>query len=131
MGYCVTALKEYRRDLAAHLADGLSITAPALGQLVNPPAVVVRSGSPYVEATGYCDDTILLEAVIITEPGDLPAIADALDDLIDLVRPLLKQPSPAGHRYGFREVSGLIEYPVGADRFFPAVVVTVAIERVI
>lgn len=131
MGDCVTALKTFRHDLAEHLADGLGITAPKLGQLVNPPAVVVRSGSPYVEPSGYCDDAILLDAVIITEPGDLAAIADALDDLIDLVRPLLRTPSPGGHRYGFREVSGLIEYPIGGDKTMPAVVVTVGIERVI
>lgn len=126
----MTALKDYRHDLADHLAAELDITAPLLGALVTPPAVVVRSGTPYIEASGYCEDAILLDAVIVTKPGDLPAVADALDDLIDLVRPALRTTSSGGHRYGFRQVSGLIEYPVGGDNTLPAVVVTVAIERV-
>jgi hypothetical protein len=124
----VTALKVYRHDLAAHIAAELDITAPKLGAQINPPAVIVQSGTPYIEASGYCDDAILLDAVLITTPGDPPAVADALDDFIDLIRPALREPSPANHRYGFRSVSGLIEFPVG-EATLPAVIVTVAIER--
>jgi hypothetical protein len=124
----VTALKAYRHDLAAHLADGLDATRPKLGAQVNPPAVVVQSGAPYVAASDYCNDSLLFEATIVAPPGDPQAVADALDDLIDLVRSTLRTPSPGNHRYGFREVSGFTTWPSG-DELLPAVVVTVGIER--
>lgn len=126
----MTALKEYRHDLAAHLAAGLDASKPKLGAQVNPPAVIVSSGTPYLAALDYCTDSILFSATIITKPGDPPAVVDALDDMLDLVRSTLRDPSPAGHRYGFREVSGFVDFAVGEDQTLPAVVVTVAIERV-
>lgn len=129
MGDCVSSLKEYRHDLAAHLADGLDATAPPLGKTVNPPAVVVQPGTPYVTGPDYCTDAILFDATVIAPPGDLPAVADALDDMIDLVRSTLKTVSPAGHRYGFMEVSGPTSYVIDDTVSFPAVVVTVRIER--
>lgn len=125
----MTALKAYRADLAAHLAAELDITAPKLGALVNPPAVVVGSGSPYLTGLDYCTDAILFDVTLITTPGDPPAVADALDDFIDLVRPVLKQASPGGHRYALREVSGFVEFPVGDDKTLPAVVISIGIER--
>ena len=95
---------------------------------ISPTVIVVPSGQ-YLVASTYCDDAVSFDAIVITKPGDLPAEMDALDDLIDQVRSTLRSPSAAGHRYGFREVSGRITYAAG-ERDFPAVVVTVAIERV-
>jgi hypothetical protein len=124
----VTALKEFRADLTAHLAAGLDATAPALGKLVNPPAIVVQAGTPYVAAVDYCNDGLLFEATIVAPPGDPSAVVDALDDLIDLVRSTLRSPSTGGHRYRFVEVSGFTTWPSG-DETLPAVIVTVGIER--
>lgn len=124
----MTALKDFRHDLAAHLAEGLNATAPAFGKLVHPPAVVVQSGTPYVTAKDYCTDEVLFEATIVAPPGDPSAVIDALDDLIDLVRSTLRQVSAEEHRYAFREVSAFTTYPSG-DEVLPAVVVTVALER--
>lgn len=124
----MTALKEFRHDLAGHLATGLNIAAPAIGQLVNPAAIVVRPGASYVTAPDYCLDRLALDVVLVAPPGDPAAVADALDDLVDLVRPVLKTPSPAGHRYRFVEVSGHGTHPVG-EKEMPAVFVTVEIER--
>lgn len=124
----MTALKDLRRDLGTHLAAGLDASHAPLGAQVNPPAVVVRSAEEYVVASTYCHDTVLFEAIVITKPGDLPAVMDALDDYIDQVRGTLAGPSAAGHRFGFRGVSGQIRY-VSGDQELPAVVVTVAAER--
>ena len=130
------ALKALRADLTTHLADGLDVSAPMLGQLVNPPAVVVGPGTPYVTAAGYCADEILFDATIIAPPGDLAAVIDALDDMIDEVRATLRTPSSLAQsggqfQYGFREVSGPIAYPAGDEKgtTLPAVVVTVAVGR--
>jgi hypothetical protein len=129
VGVRVTPLKTYRHDLSAHLAAGLSAADAALGAQVNPPAVVVEaSAAGYVEASGYCTDAILFDATIISKPGDPPAVADALDDMIDQVRSTLRTPSPAGYRYGFRGIGGFITVTSG-DRQLPAVVVAVGIER--
>lgn len=122
----MTALKEFRADLTAHLATGLSASAPLLGQMVNPPAVQVQAGNPYVTASGYCQDALLFQAVIYAPPGDLPAVVDALDDLIDLVRATLVPKSSGGHQYGFREISG---YTPSPEEGLPTVVVTIGIER--
>jgi hypothetical protein len=124
----VTALKDFRADLTAHLAAGLDATAPALGKLVHPPAVVVQAGSPYVSAPDYSTDTLLFAATIVAGPGDLAAVADALDDLIDGVRATLKTASSQSVRYRFVEVSGFTTWPSG-DELLPAVVVTVEAER--
>ena len=129
------ALKALRADLTAHLAGGLGAAAPLLGQLVNPPAVVVGPGTPYVTASGYCSDEILFDATIIAPPGDLAAVIDALDDMIDEVRSTLRTQSTLGATdgflYGFVEVSGPIAYPAGDEKgtTLPAVVVTVAVGR--
>lgn len=124
----MTALKEFRADLTAHLADGLDASAPLLGKLVNPPAVVVEAGSPYVSAaSGYCMDGLLFQATVYAPPGDLAAVVDALDDLIDLVRATLRNPSTGGHQYGFLEISG---YTPSPEEGLPTVVVTIGIERV-
>lgn len=126
----MTALKTFRADLTAHLAAGLGATAPKLGALVNPPAVIVQSGTPYVAALDYCNDAITFEVTVVTKPGDPPAVVDALEDLIDLVRATLRTQSPGGHIYGFREVSGFIEFPTGEEgTFLPAVVISVEVER--
>ena len=99
------------------------------------PAVVVGPGTPYLTASGYCSDEILFEATIIAPPGDLAAVIDALDDMIDEVRATLRTPSSlmssGGFQYGFREVSGPIGYPAGDEKgtTLPAVVVTVAVGR--
>ena len=129
------ALKDLRADLTAHLADGLDASAPLLGQLVNPPAVVVGPGTPYVTASGYCSDAILFEATVIAPPGDLAATIDALDDMIDEVRSTLRTQSTLGATdgflYGFVEVSGPIAYPAGDEKgtTLPALAVTVAVQR--
>lgn len=125
----MTALKAFRADLTTHLATGLSATATTLGKLVHPPAVVVQSGEPYVSpAPGYCMDAVLFAATVIAPPGDPPAVLDALDDLIDLVRSTLRVKSTSGHLYRFVEVSGFTTWPSG-DETLPAVVVTVGLER--
>jgi predicted alpha/beta hydrolase family esterase len=125
----VTALKAYRHDLTAHLADGLDASRPKLGAQINPPAVVVQAGTPYVAAApGYCNDGVTFEATVIAPAGDPPAVVDALDDLIDLVRATLRDPSSAGHQYGFQEVSGFTTWPSG-DEVLPAVTITIYIER--
>ncbi len=125
----MTALKEFRADLTAHLAAGLDATAPAIGKLVNPPAVVVQAGTPYVAAaSGYCIDAVQFQATVIAPPGDPAAVVDGLDDMIDEVRATLRSASTAGHQYGFVEVSGFTTWPQG-DEVLPAVVITVAIER--
>lgn len=124
----MTALKTLRRDLGAHLADGLSATHAPLGALVNPPAVIVRPAPDYVTASTYCLDTIAFEAVVVSKPGDPAAVTDALDDLIDKVRSTLRRKSGQGFAYGFRDVSGPLMYPSG-DLEFPAVIVTIRTER--
>lgn len=124
-----TALKTLRADLTAHLAQGLGASAPKLGALVNPPAVVVQAGSPYVAASTYCEDAILFEATIIAPPGDMAAVVDALDDMIDEVRTTLKTVTNGSNRFSFVEISGFTTWPQG-DETLPAVVVTVATQRV-
>jgi hypothetical protein len=126
VGDRVTALKDFRADLTAHLAQGLSAAAPSLGQLINPPAVIVESGDPYVTASDYCNDELLFEARVYAPPGDLAAVVDALDDMIDLVRSTLRTVSAGGHRYKFRGVSA---YNPSPENSLPTVVVTAAIER--
>lgn len=123
-------LKELRADLTAHLAVGLGATAPKVGALINPPAVVVQAGSPYVSpVSSYCGDLITFQATVIAPSGDPPAVADALDDMIDQVRATLRTKSNGGHQYGFRDVSGFTTWPQG-DELLPAVIVAVAIERI-
>ncbi len=124
----MTALKTYRHDLAAHLADGLDITGTPLGGQVNPPTVIVQPSSSYVAAIDYCNDGVTFDVAVLTKPGDLAAEVDALDDLIDQIRATLKTPSAAGYLYSFRNVSGRVDFGVG-DRQFPAVVATVVYER--
>lgn len=123
------SLKALRHDLADHLALGLGAVAVDLGGRVNPPAVVVQSGDPYLTASTYCDDSILFAATVISKPGDPPAVADALDDFIDLVRSTLRNASANGNRFGFREIAGFSTYPSG-DQDLPAVTVTVGIDRI-
>lgn len=126
------ALKDLRADLTAHLADGLDASAPKIGQLVHPPAVVVQAGSPYVEALDYCTDAVTFEATVIAPPGDPEAVVDALDDMVDLIRATLRTQSALGATlgfvYGFRGVSGFTTWPSG-DETLPAVTVTVRVER--
>jgi hypothetical protein len=122
----VTALKAFRADLTDHLASGLDASAPVLGKLINPPAVIVESGDPYVTASDYCNDELLFEARIYAPPGDQAAVVDALDDMIDLVRSTLRTISAGGHRYKFRGVSA---YNPSPEEGLPTVVVTAAIER--
>lgn len=128
MGDCVS-LKALRADLTAHLAQGLDASAPKIGQLVNPPAVIVQAGSPYVTASTYCEDAVLFEATVIAPPGDPAAIVDALDDMIDEVRTTLKTITSSNNRFSFVEVSGFTTWPQG-DETLPAVVVSVAIQRI-
>lgn len=122
-------LKALRADLTAHLAQGLNASAPKIGQLVNPPAVIVQAGSPYVTASTYCEDAVLFDATIVAPPGDPAAVVDALDDMIDEVRSTLKTVSSGGNRFGFVEISGFTTLPNG-DETLPAVVVSVSIQRV-
>lgn len=122
----MTPLKTFRQDLGDHIADGLDIAHAPLGAQLNPPAVVIQHGFPYLTASTYCADAIQFQAVIVAPPGDPAAVADALDDLVDLVRITLGAPSYLGHRYGFEEVSGPLTY---GDKDFPAVAVTIGIER--
>lgn len=128
MGVRVTALKEYRADLTAHLAYELEAAAAKLGAQVNPSTVIVRPAPEYLAVQDYCTDQITFEAVIIPPTGDTPAEHDALDDLVDLVRPALRTQSPGGHKYRLIGVSGHGTYPV-AGRDLPAVIATVGIER--
>lgn len=117
------ALKTLRRDLSARLAAGIGVADAPLGSKVNPPAVVVASsGGDYLTALDYCTDAIVFDVTIIAPAGDPPAVADALDDLIDQVRSTLVKP------YQFRGVGGLTAYTSG-ELTFPAVVATVAVER--
>ena len=125
----MTALKEFRADLTAHLAEGLQVAGPALGAQVNPPLVLVRAADPYLSvADGYCTDALGFEAVVIAPPGDPPAVMDALDDLIDGIRATLREASTGGHKYGLQTISGHGEYPYG-DRSYPAVIASVIIKR--
>jgi hypothetical protein len=124
----VTALKDYRTDLAAHLATELEAAAAKLGAQVNPAAIVVRPAAEYVAVLDYCTDNITFEAVIVPASGDLPAEVDALDDMIDLVRPALRSPSLAGHKYRLIGISGHGTYQV-AGKDHPAVIATIGIER--
>lgn len=122
----MTALKDIRRDLGDHLAAQLEVPHAALGSQLNPPAVVIESGFPYLDTSTYCVDKIAFRAFIVAPSGDLDAVADAIDDLTDKVRPALAKPSPLGLKYGYREVSGQTTY---GDSSLPAVVVAVEIER--
>lgn len=125
----MVALKDLRADLTAHLAEGLGVAAAPLGGQVNPPLILVRPGDPYLTvADGYCTDALALEAVVIAPPGDPPAVMDALDDLIDLIRATLREASSGGHKYGLQTISGHGEYPYG-DKSFPAVIASVIIKR--
>lgn len=124
----MTSLKELRRDLGAHLAAGLGAAHAKLGAQVNPPAVEVRPGVPYVAALDYCTDQIAWTVTIVTKPGDLPAVIDALDDMVDKVRATLKAPSPAGNQFGFQEVSGRLDVTIG-DAVLPGMTVTVILQR--
>lgn len=122
------SLAALRADLSAVLADALGVADAPLGGQVNPPLALVRPGDPYIIADGYCDDLVALEAAILAPPGDPPAVVDALDDLIDLVRAALIPITQAGNRFSFQSVSGHIEYAYG-DRSYPAVTVSVQTSR--
>lgn len=124
----MTSLKDHRADLTAHLAKGIGASGPPLGGSLNPPAVLVAPGSPYLTASGYTKDNVTWQATIIGPPGDPPAVIDALDDLLDKVRATLFLKSPAGHQYGWREATAPTTVAVG-DAELPAVIVTIGIER--
>lgn len=85
------ALKTIRRAATELLADGLGVTVTPLGGNVNPPCVLMTAGSPYVEVLDYTTDRINLVAWVIPDQGQPEAVADALDDLLDLVRTALAQ----------------------------------------
>lgn len=122
----MTPLKTLRHDLGDHIADSLEINHCPLGTLINPPAVVIEAGDPYLENSTYGVDKITFRAVLIAPPGDMPAAIDKFDELIDMIRPALKERSYIGHKYGYREVSGQTVY---GDKGLPAVVVIVETER--
>lgn len=121
----MTPLKTLRRDLGAHLAAGLGGAHAPLGSQVNPPAVVVTGSAQYVAAKDYCTDLVTFDATIVAPPGDLAAVADALDTMIDQIRAQCKTASPLGRKYQFQGVSG---YTTFSDDL-PAVIATIAIER--
>jgi hypothetical protein len=122
-------LKTLRADLGAHLAAGMNAKAPALGAQVNPPAVIITSSpGSYVAATDYCTDHIEFNATLIAPAGDLPAVADALDDMIDTVRTTCRTTSPAGVKYQFVSVGGYQSFQSG-DADYRAVTATIAVER--
>lgn len=123
-----SALKDFRADLTAHLAEGLGVAAAPLGGQVNPPLTLVRPADPYLTAETYTQDAIGFEAVVIAPPGDPPAVMDALDDLIDGIRATLRERSSEGNQYALQSVSGHGEYPYG-DRSYPAVIASVIIKR--
>lgn len=124
----MTTLRSLRADLGAHLAAGLGVVNTKLGAQVNPPAVEVRPAPDYVLALDYCTDQVQFQVVIVTKPGDIAAAVDALDDLVDQVRATLRVTSPAGNRYSFRTVSGLVPVVLGETEL-PGVVATVVMER--
>lgn len=124
----MTALKDLRHDLGAHLATGLGVAHSRLGAQLNPPALQVTSGTPYVARQDYSTDLILWSVTIVTKAGDLAAVADVLDDYVDKVRATLLAESPGGHMFSFQEVSPIVAVSVG-DTDVPGVVVTVAYER--
>jgi len=109
--------------------EGRQAMSAALGKLVNAPAVVVQSNAEYVTALDYCTDSVQFDAILIAPPGDLAAVADAFDDMIDQVRVTLRGwTSPTGHRYEFRSVGGFTTYPSG-DNDLPAAITTIAVTR--
>lgn len=128
MGFRVTPLRTYRRDLASHLAARMDAVPISQGRQVNPPAVIVSPGSTYVVAETYCDDAISFAVAIVAPPGDPEGVFDALDDMVDQVRGTLRSPSPSGVRYKFVEVSGLTGYTIG-DTDYPAVIASVLLTR--
>lgn len=119
------ALKTLRRDLGAHLAAGLGGAHAPLGSQINPPAVVVVGSSQYVDALDYCTDLVTFDVHIIAKPGDLAAVADALDTMIDQIREQCATTSPAGRKYQFQGVGGQTVY----SDDLPSVVATIACER--
>lgn len=94
-------LREARCRLGEVLAAGLDVAVGMYGGPANPPCVIARPASLYVEATGYCSDKVYLEAVILPGPGEGAATVDVLDDLIDQIRTALLTPSPDGFRFSF------------------------------
>lgn len=114
------ALKTLRRELGAHLATALGGAHAPLGSQINPPAIVVVGSSEYVAAKDYCTDLVTFDVSIIAPPGDLAAVADALDTMIDQIRTSLR-----GTRWQFQGVGGQTVY----SDDLPAVVATIATER--
>jgi hypothetical protein len=94
--------------------------------------MVQSSSGTYVAAQDYCSDRIEFEATIVAPPGDLPAVADALDDIIDQVRARCGVRSTLGltdgFKYQFVQVGGYTTFIAG-DTELPAVIATVAVER--
>lgn len=86
----MTALKEIRRELGQLVGANLGVVYPTLGANVNPPAVVVQPGSPYLTPSTYGVERVAYEVLVIAGPGDLPAQLDALDDMVDQVRGALR-----------------------------------------
>lgn len=124
----MTPLKTLRHDLGDILAAGLGAAHAKLGAQVNPNAVQIQPGEPYVAVLDYTKDTVTFEATVTGKPGDPAAVADALDDIIDQIRATLKAESPTGNQYSFREVSRFVSVTVG-EAVVPGVVVTVVHER--
>lgn len=116
----MTALKTLRHDLGALLATAVGGAHAPLGSQLNPPAVTVIGAGQYVTAKDYCTDLVTFDATIIAPPGDVAAVADALDTMIDQIRVTLR-----GTRYQFQQVGG--QTSVADD--LPAVVATIAVER--
>lgn len=120
---CGVNLKDARHLLGTVLADGLDVTVGPLGGPVNPPCVVTRPASTYIEVTGYCSDKVYLEAVVLPGPGEGSATVDFLDDLIDQIRAVLLAPLPDGFRFSF---NGVELSPPGEDLY---ALVQIAYER--
>lgn len=144
-----TSTKAIRQDLAAFITAHVTIpmhagtpaetvepiiahAGPLTGQ-VNPPCAIVAPDpdEDYIARTSVGAEEVRLRIWLVARAGDPTAALDALDDMVDQLRPALQfHRSPSGREYDAGDVSRPATFTVG-DRDLPGVSMPITTNRTV